>query len=43
MKNDVVKKNVHDELVKNVNGIRTIDTSDLVEKASYNTNIEDIA
>ena len=29
-------------MVKNVNGIRTIDTSDLVEKADYNTNIEDI-
>ena len=30
VKNNVVKKTVHDELVKNVNAFQTIDTSDLV-------------
>ena len=33
---------VYDELVENINDIQTIDTSDLVKKADYNTNIRDI-
>ena len=36
-KNYVVKKTVYDELVKNVNAIQSNDTSDLVQKADYNT------
>ena len=32
VKNDVVKKTEYDELVKKVNAISTIDTSDLVTK-----------
>ena len=33
--NDVVKKTEYDELVKNVNDIKTTDTSDVVENADY--------
>ena len=29
-------------MVENINDIQTIDTSDLVKKADYNTNIRDI-
>ena len=29
-------------MVENINDIQTIDTSDLVKKANYNTNIRDI-
>ena len=36
-KNYVVKKTVYDELVKKVNAIQSNDTSDLVQKADYNT------
>ena len=32
---DVVKKTEYDELVKNVNDIKTTDTSDVVENADY--------
>ena len=32
VKNNVVKKTKHDELVKNVNTIQTTDTSNLVQK-----------
>ena len=32
VKNNVVKKTKHDELVKNVNAIQTTDTSNLVQK-----------
>ena len=43
MKNEVVKKIVHDELVlKKVNAIQTTDTSNLVKKAGYNTKIAEI-
>ena len=33
---------MYDELVKKVNAIQAIDTSDLVKKADYNTKIGDI-
>ena len=36
VKNDVVKKNAYDELVKNFNAIQTIYTSDLVKKSLLN-------
>ena len=32
---DVLKKTEYDELVKNVNDIKTTDTSDVVENADY--------
>ena len=32
VKNDVVKKNVYHELIKNVNAIQTVDTDDLAKK-----------
>ena len=35
VENDVVKKTEYDELVKNVNNIKTTDTSDVVENADY--------
>ena len=37
VKNDVVKKNAYDGLVKKVNAIRTIHTTDLVKEAYCNT------
>ena len=42
VKNDVIKKIVYGELVKKVSDIQTIDTSDLVKKADYDSKIEDI-
>ena len=42
VKNEVAKKTVHDESLKEVNAIQTIDTSDLVKKGDYNTKIEEI-
>ena len=35
VENEVVKKTEFDELVKNVNNIKTTDTSDVVENADY--------
>ena len=41
VKTDVIKKNVLDELVKQVNAIQNIDSSDLVKRAGYITkNVE---
>ena len=37
--NEVVKKTVYNELVKNVNTVQTIDTIDLVKIADYDTEI----
>ena len=42
VKNNVVKKTAYDKLVKDVNAIHTTDTSDLVRKAGYDTNIDEI-
>ena len=42
VKNDVVKKTVHDELVIKFNAIQTTDTSNLVKKSDYNTKINEI-
>ena len=42
VKNEVVKKTVLDKLVKKVNALTNINTSDLVKKADYNTKIEDL-
>ena len=39
IKNDVVKRIEHGELVKKVDNIKTTDTSDLVKKAEYDTKI----
>ena len=36
----LLKKAAYNELVRKVNAIYTIDTSDLVKKADYNTKIE---
>ena len=41
VKNQVVKKSVYDKLVKKVNAIQAIDTSDLVKKADNNTRSQD--
>ena len=38
----VVKRNLCDELVKEVNAIHTNDTSNLVKKADYNIEIDEI-
>ena len=38
----LLKRLVYDKLVKKVNVIQTINTSDLVKKADYDTKIEDI-
>ena len=40
VKNNVVKTTVYDKLVKMFKAIQTINTSDLVKKAKYNTKIE---
>ena len=40
--NEVIKKNVYNELVKNINAIKTVDISDLVKKADYDTKVEEI-
>lgn len=40
VKNNVVKTTVYDKLVKMFKAIQTINTSDLVRKAIYNTKIE---
>ena len=42
VKNDVLKKPENDELVKKVNAIQTTDTSNLVKKTYYSTNINEI-
>ena len=39
---EVIKRDVHDELVKKVNVIQSTDTSDLVKKDYYNTKIDEI-
>ena len=39
VKNDVAKKTEYDESAKKVNNINNADTSDLVMKSGYNTNI----
>ena len=36
VKNNIVKKTEYDELVKKVNAIQTVGTSNLVKKACYN-------
>ena len=41
MRNEVVKKTVYDELVKNVNAIQITDTTNLVSKANYNTKFDE--
>ena len=40
--NEVIKKNVYNKLVKNVNAIKTLDISNLVKKADYDTKAEEI-
>lgn len=40
VKNNVVKTTVYDKLVKMFKAIQTINTSDLVKKAKYNTKTE---
>ena len=42
VKTDVAKKTVYDKLVKNVNTTHTINISDLVKKADFDTKIEGI-
>ena len=42
VKNEVVKKKEHGELVKKVNAIQTTDTSNLVKKIDYDTQISEI-
>ena len=42
VKNYVVKKPEYDKLVKNVNAIQTTDTSNLVKKTDYSTEINEI-
>ena len=42
VKNDVLRKTEYDELVENVNNINTADDSDLVKKADYKTNINEM-
>ena len=42
VKTDVPKKTVYDKLVKNVNTTHTINISDLVKKADFDTKIEGI-
>ena len=42
VKNDVVKKTEYDELRKKVNAIQSTDTSGLVKKTDYNTEINEI-
>ena len=37
-----MKRNLYDELVKEVNAIHTNDTSNLVKKADYNKGIDEI-
>ena len=37
----VVKKDVSHELVKKSNGIKTTDTSDLIEKTNYDAKIDE--
>ena len=41
VKNEVVKKTEHNDLVEKVNNINTTDTSDLVKKPDYNTKINE--
>ena len=41
VKNEVVKKTEYNKFVQKVNG-NTIDTSDLVKKADFNTKIKEI-
>ena len=38
----MVKSTLHDELVKKVNAIQTVDTSNLVKKTNYNIKVSDI-
>ena len=40
VKNNTVKRTVYDQLLKKVKAIQVIDTSDLVKKADYSTNID---
>ena len=42
VKNDVVKKNEYDELVKNADASQTTDTSNLVHEADYDTKFNKI-
>ena len=42
MINEVVRKTVYDELVTKFNVIQTTDTSNLVQKADYNTKVAEI-
>ena len=42
VKNDVLRKTEYNELVENVNNINTTDASDLVKKADYKTNINEM-
>ena len=42
VKNDFVKKTEYDELVKKLSAIQNIDTSNLVRKTDYNTQINEI-
>ena len=42
VKNEVVNKTAYDELLKKVNAIQTVDTSNLVKKADTSTKIADI-
>ena len=39
---EFVKKDVYNKLVKKINAIQTIDTSDLVKNTDCNTNINEI-
>ena len=42
VKTDVVKETIYNELVKRVNVVQIIDTSELVKKANYNTKLAEI-
>ena len=42
MDEEVVKRDIYDELVKKVNAIETTDTSDLTKKAHYDTRIGEV-
>ena len=42
VKADVIKETIYNELVKKVNALQTIDTSELVKKANYNTKLVEI-
>ena len=42
VKNEVVKQTVYNELVSKINVIQTTDNNNLVKKANYNTEIDEV-